>query len=178
MDYWALGHIHKHEILCEKPYIVYAGNPQGLDCTETGPRGCSLRRSRPLWDDGPAILSIRASSAGKALTLLSTASNRCRNCASLPALLRKKCAAISAKPTFLQSISPAPAACTTSSTIRSDAVLAGQLARRRTGEICFCHGRTPAQPGPAQDEPGGTEQTARLRRRLSERLRQTGKAGS
>lgn len=40
MDYWALGHIHKHEILCEKPYIVYAGNPQGLDCTETGPRGC------------------------------------------------------------------------------------------------------------------------------------------
>lgn len=40
MDYWALGHIHKHEILCEKPYVVYAGNPQGLDCTETGPRGC------------------------------------------------------------------------------------------------------------------------------------------
>ncbi len=40
MDYWALGHVHAHQLLCEKPYIVYAGNPQGLDCTETGPRGC------------------------------------------------------------------------------------------------------------------------------------------
>ena len=40
MDYWALGHVHIHQILSEKPYIVYAGNPQGLDCTETGPRGC------------------------------------------------------------------------------------------------------------------------------------------
>lgn len=40
MDYWALGHIHQHQMLCEKPYIIYAGNPQGLDCTETGERGC------------------------------------------------------------------------------------------------------------------------------------------
>lgn len=40
MDYWALGHVHKHQVLSEKPYVVYAGNPQGLDCTETGPRGC------------------------------------------------------------------------------------------------------------------------------------------
>lgn len=40
MDYWALGHVHAHQILCEKPYIIYAGNPQGLDVTETGPRGC------------------------------------------------------------------------------------------------------------------------------------------
>lgn len=42
MDYWALGHVHAHQVLCEKPYVVYAGNPQGLDCTETGPRGCYL----------------------------------------------------------------------------------------------------------------------------------------
>lgn len=40
MDYWALGHVHTYQVLCEKPYIVYAGNPQGLDCTETGARGC------------------------------------------------------------------------------------------------------------------------------------------
>ncbi|EGS32161.1 DNA repair exonuclease [Megasphaera sp. UPII 135-E] len=40
MDYWALGHVHKKQILHEKPYIVYAGNPQGLDCTEIGERGC------------------------------------------------------------------------------------------------------------------------------------------
>lgn len=40
MDYWALGHVHAHRVLSEKPWIVYAGNPQGLDCTETGERGC------------------------------------------------------------------------------------------------------------------------------------------
>jgi DNA repair exonuclease SbcCD nuclease subunit len=40
MDYWALGHVHGHRILNEKPLIVYAGDPQGLDRTETGPRGC------------------------------------------------------------------------------------------------------------------------------------------
>ncbi|WP_301860083.1 DNA repair exonuclease [uncultured Megasphaera sp.] len=40
MDYWALGHVHTRQILSEKPYIVYPGNPQGLDCTETGARGC------------------------------------------------------------------------------------------------------------------------------------------
>jgi DNA repair exonuclease SbcCD nuclease subunit len=40
MDYWALGHVHAPQILCEKPLIVYAGSPQGLDCTETGPHGC------------------------------------------------------------------------------------------------------------------------------------------
>lgn len=40
MDYWALGHVHAHQVISEKPYIVYAGSPQGLDCTETGPHGC------------------------------------------------------------------------------------------------------------------------------------------
>jgi len=39
-DYWALGHIHKWEILQEaEPAIVYSGNPQGRDFGETGPRG-------------------------------------------------------------------------------------------------------------------------------------------
>lgn len=40
MDYWALGHIHKPEILSETPFAVYAGCPQGLDPTQSGPRGC------------------------------------------------------------------------------------------------------------------------------------------
>lgn len=40
MDYWALGHIHKPEVLAEAPYAVYAGCPQGLDPTQSGPRGC------------------------------------------------------------------------------------------------------------------------------------------
>ena len=40
MDYWALGHIHKQEVLAEYPWITYAGSPQGLNPKETGPHGC------------------------------------------------------------------------------------------------------------------------------------------
>jgi len=40
MDYWALGHIHKQEVLAENPWIVYSGSPQGLNPKETGPHGC------------------------------------------------------------------------------------------------------------------------------------------
>ncbi|PKQ37988.1 MAG: hypothetical protein CVT59_05225 [Actinobacteria bacterium HGW-Actinobacteria-1] len=40
MDYWALGHIHKPEVLSQAPFAVYAGCPQGLDPTQSGPRGC------------------------------------------------------------------------------------------------------------------------------------------
>ena len=42
MDYWALGHIHKPEILSESPFAVYAGCPQGLDPTQSGARGCYM----------------------------------------------------------------------------------------------------------------------------------------
>jgi exonuclease SbcD len=43
MDYWALGHIHKHGILrAADPTVVYCGNPQGRDPGETDPRGCYL----------------------------------------------------------------------------------------------------------------------------------------
>ncbi len=40
MDYWALGHIHKQEVLAENPWVVYAGSPQGINPKETGPHGC------------------------------------------------------------------------------------------------------------------------------------------
>jgi exonuclease SbcD len=40
MDYWALGHIHKQEVLSRDPWIVYSGSPQGLNPKETGPHGC------------------------------------------------------------------------------------------------------------------------------------------
>lgn len=40
MDYWALGHIHKHEVLSREPWIVYAGSPQGLNPKEIGAHGC------------------------------------------------------------------------------------------------------------------------------------------
>ncbi|MED5019652.1 DNA repair exonuclease [Paenibacillus chibensis] len=39
-DYWALGHIHKRQILQESPYIVYPGNIQGRSIRETGAKGC------------------------------------------------------------------------------------------------------------------------------------------
>ncbi|SNZ14404.1 DNA repair exonuclease SbcCD nuclease subunit [Terribacillus aidingensis] len=41
-DYWALGHIHKREILTEQPPIVYPGNIQGRHRKETGEKGCYL----------------------------------------------------------------------------------------------------------------------------------------
>lgn len=41
MDYWALGHIHRHQVLlADRPTAVYCGNPQGRDPGETEPRGC------------------------------------------------------------------------------------------------------------------------------------------
>lgn len=41
-DYWALGHIHQPEVIGEDPWIVFAGNCQGRNARETGPRGCRL----------------------------------------------------------------------------------------------------------------------------------------
>ncbi|SHJ79082.1 DNA repair exonuclease SbcCD nuclease subunit [Anaerobranca californiensis DSM 14826] len=40
--YFALGHIHKGEILSEEPYIVYSGTHQGKNIKETGEKGCFL----------------------------------------------------------------------------------------------------------------------------------------
>ncbi len=39
-DYWALGHIHKREVLCQQPLIAFSGNIQGRHIRETGPKGC------------------------------------------------------------------------------------------------------------------------------------------
>jgi len=40
MDYWALGHIHKRELLETIPPIVYPGNIQGRHKKETEVKGC------------------------------------------------------------------------------------------------------------------------------------------
>lgn len=42
VDYWALGHIHKAEIISTDPYIVYPGNTQGRDPGESGPKGAYM----------------------------------------------------------------------------------------------------------------------------------------
>ena len=42
-DYWALGHIHKKELLHEKePVILFPGNIQGRHIKESGDKGCTL----------------------------------------------------------------------------------------------------------------------------------------
>jgi DNA repair exonuclease SbcCD nuclease subunit len=41
-DYWALGHIHIRQVLCNEPPIVFAGNVQGRHIRETGPKGCLI----------------------------------------------------------------------------------------------------------------------------------------
>lgn len=41
-DYWALGHVHAREVLCEEPRIVFPGNLQGRHANETGAKGCEL----------------------------------------------------------------------------------------------------------------------------------------
>lgn len=44
-DYWALGHIHQHQILNTQPPVVYAGNTQGRSINETGAKGAYLVES-------------------------------------------------------------------------------------------------------------------------------------
>lgn len=57
-DYWALGHIHKREVVHERPYVVYSGNLQGRHIRETGEKGCTRVtvdgtdvRLEPVWLD-------------------------------------------------------------------------------------------------------------------------------
>ncbi len=42
VDYWALGHIHKKQILSKRPVVIYPGNIQGRSFKEQGRRGCYL----------------------------------------------------------------------------------------------------------------------------------------
>ncbi len=41
-DYWALGHVHDYQRVCEDPPIVFPGNLQGRTIRETGPKGAVL----------------------------------------------------------------------------------------------------------------------------------------
>lgn len=56
-DYWALGHIHKRQILHEAPWVVYPGNLQGRSMKETGAKGCYVV---DVDQHGRAELSFRA----------------------------------------------------------------------------------------------------------------------
>ncbi|PCI45232.1 MAG: DNA repair exonuclease [Moraxellaceae bacterium] len=41
-DYWALGHVHKREVVETNPYIIFPGNIQGRHAKEIGPKGATL----------------------------------------------------------------------------------------------------------------------------------------
>lgn len=41
-EYWALGHVHKREVVSQDPWIVFPGNIQGRHIRETGPKGATL----------------------------------------------------------------------------------------------------------------------------------------
>ena len=41
-QYWALGHVHEHEVVSTDPHIVFPGNLQGRHIREAGPRGAML----------------------------------------------------------------------------------------------------------------------------------------
>ncbi len=41
-QYWALGHVHKREVVSEDPWIVFPGNIQGRHIRELGAKGCTL----------------------------------------------------------------------------------------------------------------------------------------
>ncbi|MCH4007960.1 metallophosphoesterase family protein [Companilactobacillus sp.] len=41
-DYWALGHIHKREVINENPDVIYSGDTQGRNPNETGEKGFYL----------------------------------------------------------------------------------------------------------------------------------------
>lgn len=52
-DYWALGHVHTREVLCQKPWVVFPGNLQGRHANECGAKGFSL-----VTLDGPSVRSV------------------------------------------------------------------------------------------------------------------------
>lgn len=41
-DYWALGHVHNREVVCDDPVILFPGNIQGRHIRETGAKGATL----------------------------------------------------------------------------------------------------------------------------------------
>jgi len=41
-DYWALGHVHTREVVCEEPLVVFPGNLQGRHARELGAKGATV----------------------------------------------------------------------------------------------------------------------------------------
>jgi DNA repair exonuclease SbcCD nuclease subunit len=53
-DYWALGHVHAHEILHREPWVVFPGNTQGRHIREPGAKGAVV-----VTVEGGAVGEVR-----------------------------------------------------------------------------------------------------------------------
>lgn len=47
LDYWALGHIHKTQVVLTAPPAIYPGSPQGLNINENSDHGCYVVSIEP-----------------------------------------------------------------------------------------------------------------------------------
>jgi DNA repair protein SbcD/Mre11 len=52
-EYWALGHVHSHEVVHREPFVVYPGNLQGRHARETGAKGAVV-----VSYEGSRILAV------------------------------------------------------------------------------------------------------------------------
>jgi DNA repair protein SbcD/Mre11 len=52
-EYWALGHVHTHEVVHRDPWVVYPGNLQGRHARETGAKGAVV-----VSYEGARVLSV------------------------------------------------------------------------------------------------------------------------
>lgn len=101
MDYWALGHIHKPEVLGSEPEIVYAGCTQGLTPNECGVRGCRvvtlgpdgahsrfLPTSAVIWDQATVDVTGMDDADGLLAALAGTTSRMSAGAEGRPTVLR------------------------------------------------------------------------------------------
>jgi DNA repair protein SbcD/Mre11 len=61
-EYWALGHVHTHEVVHREPFVVYPGNIQGRHARETGAKGAvvvSYEGSRIMGVEHRALDVVR-----------------------------------------------------------------------------------------------------------------------
>ncbi len=90
-DYWALGHIHKRQIIRESdPTIVFSGNLQGRHVRERGPKGAYLigvDDSQPItmeflaFDDVRwAVIEHKAHATCDGATIIAAAASQARTC--------------------------------------------------------------------------------------------------
>ena len=70
LDYWALGHVHRHRVLDQRPWVVYPGNTQGrgMAPAERGAKGAlvvevedsAVAGVTPFWTDRARFFEVEA----------------------------------------------------------------------------------------------------------------------